>query len=294
MVTFAAFDQEIYENAALLASKLEYQIPSAKLQIVKSGQSNFHGKHNFEKPGNGSDFWQFREYRDGEPTNNVAWRESAKSDKLIIKEFEAARPFRLQFWIDNRKRMAWSSQKELGSKADFALTIGLAIIKYLRTNLEIISPLNGKLNAGHSAINIGVLRECGSRLPHKFARGTAIIIADGLDDLEDLQSIFRNAQKAKCKIFFLIIQDPGEREFDFYGNISFKQSTDDNEIIIEDCQSVAPQFRANYDRHFADIKELCRQNGVDYLQTSTKQPPLDACIAIIKALVQNRAASANL
>ncbi|OWK47010.1 DUF58 domain-containing protein [Fimbriiglobus ruber] len=58
------------------------------------------GVHRLRRPGNGSELLDLREYRPGDPPKMIAWKPSARRDKLIIKEFESDVPVRCVLFVD--------------------------------------------------------------------------------------------------------------------------------------------------------------------------------------------------
>lgn len=281
-------DQNIVETATILANRLENLLNSAKLQFPNSNNQQYVGKHNFTKAGKGSDFWQFREYSEGDSLNKVSWRKSAKTDRLIVKEFETQKPLKLQVWINSHPRMAWSSLPNGPTKGNYAMFVGLAIVKYLAANHEMIAFLNSKVTRISQSNNLAAIREAGANYPQRFSQGCALLICDGLDDLKTYQEVFEHAQKAKCQVILLIVKDKAEREFDFAGQSSFALPGDDREpILIHDCQNVAAGFRANYDNHFAEIERLCARSGFAYLSFDTNVDTIEPCLAIIDLLGQD-------
>jgi uncharacterized protein (DUF58 family) len=66
------------------------------------------GIHRLRKPGTGSELLDLRDYRDGDPPKTIAWKVSARRDKLITKDFETEVPVRCTLFVDasNSVRLA--------------------------------------------------------------------------------------------------------------------------------------------------------------------------------------------
>jgi uncharacterized protein (DUF58 family) len=58
------------------------------------------GLHRMHRPGSGSELLELRDYRPGDPPKMIAWKPSARRDKLITKEFESEVPVRCTLFID--------------------------------------------------------------------------------------------------------------------------------------------------------------------------------------------------
>jgi len=58
------------------------------------------GIHRFRRPGTGSELLDLRDYRPGDPPKMIAWKASARRDRLIIKEYESDVPVRCVLFLD--------------------------------------------------------------------------------------------------------------------------------------------------------------------------------------------------
>jgi uncharacterized protein (DUF58 family) len=58
------------------------------------------GVHRMRRPGSGSELLDLRDYRPGDPPKMIAWKPSARKDKLITKEFETEVPVRCTLLVD--------------------------------------------------------------------------------------------------------------------------------------------------------------------------------------------------
>lgn len=58
------------------------------------------GIHRLRRPGSGSELLDLRDYRPGDPPKMIAWKASARRDRLITKEFENDVPVRCVLFLD--------------------------------------------------------------------------------------------------------------------------------------------------------------------------------------------------
>jgi uncharacterized protein (DUF58 family) len=58
------------------------------------------GIHRLRQPGSGSELLDLRDYRSGDPPKTIAWKVSARRDRLITKEFESEVPVRCTLFLD--------------------------------------------------------------------------------------------------------------------------------------------------------------------------------------------------
>jgi uncharacterized protein (DUF58 family) len=59
------------------------------------------GIHRHRRPGSGSELLDLREYFPGDPPKTIAWKASARRDRLMTKEFESEVPVRCTLFVDN-------------------------------------------------------------------------------------------------------------------------------------------------------------------------------------------------
>jgi uncharacterized protein (DUF58 family) len=74
------------------------------------------GSHRHARPGSGSELLDLRDYLPGDPPKLIAWKASARRDRLMTKEFESEVPLRCTLFIDA------SSGVRLGPVGESALT----------------------------------------------------------------------------------------------------------------------------------------------------------------------------
>ena len=58
------------------------------------------GVHRLKRPGGGSELLDLRDYMPGDPPKMIAWKPSARKDKLFTKEFESEVPVRCTLFVD--------------------------------------------------------------------------------------------------------------------------------------------------------------------------------------------------
>jgi uncharacterized protein (DUF58 family) len=58
------------------------------------------GVHRLKRPGSGSELLDLRDYRPGDPPKMIAWKPSARRDRLITKEYESEVPVRYMLFLD--------------------------------------------------------------------------------------------------------------------------------------------------------------------------------------------------
>ena len=63
-----------------------------------------HGIHRLQRSGLGSELLELREYVPGDPPKAIAWKVSARRDKLMTRQYESEVPVRVQLFVDGSMR----------------------------------------------------------------------------------------------------------------------------------------------------------------------------------------------
>ena len=75
------------------------------------------GVHGRRRVGTGETFWQFRQYQPGDPATRIDWRESAKSQRLYVRETEWEAAQSVCLWRDGSASMDYASSRALPDQA---------------------------------------------------------------------------------------------------------------------------------------------------------------------------------
>ena len=88
------------------------------------------GVHGRRRIGVGETFWQFRQYEYGDRPETIDWRQSAKSDRVFVREMEWEAAQSIWLWRDLSHSMDWRSGANHPTKRERAdlLTLALAAL----------------------------------------------------------------------------------------------------------------------------------------------------------------------
>ena len=78
------------------------------------------GVHGRRRVGQGETFWQFRQYQPGDAATRIDWRESAKSQRLYVRETEWEAAQSVWLWRDASPSMEYASSKAIPTKRERA------------------------------------------------------------------------------------------------------------------------------------------------------------------------------
>src|SRR5205807_7342783 len=80
------------------------------------------------RPGTGSELLDLRDYLPGDPPKTIAWKVSARRDRLITKDFESEVPVRCTLFLDtsNSVRLGPPGKNALARLVEIAATVAQA------------------------------------------------------------------------------------------------------------------------------------------------------------------------
>ncbi len=94
------------------------------------------GLHASRFSGKGEDFWQFKEYRQGDGLSSIDWRKSAATNKILVKQKENETAKTIYFYFDKTKSMNFKSEKKIRNKYQIAVLLTLTLSRIFLKNRE--------------------------------------------------------------------------------------------------------------------------------------------------------------
>ena len=92
-IYWVAYDVD--ESGEVLVYPTVYPVPPP------APQARYHGDTQLNKIGRRGEFFGLREYRDGDDRRSIHWRSSARSNRLLVREYEEEAQQRTTILIDN-------------------------------------------------------------------------------------------------------------------------------------------------------------------------------------------------
>jgi uncharacterized protein (DUF58 family) len=252
------------------------------------------GVHGRRRVGHGETFWQFRQYDSGDTAQRIDWRQSAKSDRVYVRETEWEAAQSVWLWRDGSQSMRWSSSKNRATKLGRADLLMVALASLLARGGEHLALLGQGLSptAARTAIRrlAATLERDGiaaRNLPApeplpRYAR--VVLFGDFLSPLEEVSRAVTDFARRGVRGHLLQILDPAEETLPFSGRVMFAGSENEGEVLFGRVEAVREDYRAAFARHQAGLRDLARGAGWTALSHRTDQPPEAALLALYFAL----------
>ncbi|PJB73254.1 MAG: DUF58 domain-containing protein [Alphaproteobacteria bacterium CG_4_9_14_3_um_filter_47_13] len=247
----------------------------------KAATNILSGEHHQHKPGMGEKFWQYRDYDISDRPQDIDWRQSAKGDRLFVREKEWQTTQTALLWCQHNENMNYHSQDKLPKKQETAIILTLALGILLTRAGEQIAPLDGAALAGRSELSLQklgehILEDPTDSLPTGHLRkipkrSSLFLIGDFLAPLEDIEACFARLAAASENAMVVQILDPAELTLPFSGRIIFEQSDNKAKYPVENAETIRTAYQEKLRRHLDAIKDLCHKYRWNWLLHTTDE-----------------------
>jgi uncharacterized protein (DUF58 family) len=268
----------LHHSAEAAASRL----PPLMVAAERVASTVAQGVHGRRRVGQGETFWQYRPYADGDSAQRIDWRQSAKSDRIFVREteWEAAQTV----WIarDPSASMDYASDPGLPTKRETADLLALAVAVLLVRGGERVAlygsgapPGSGRatllrmarmLSAGE-----GAMPAAGDA--HPVARfGHMVCVGDFLEPRENVADWLRHMAARGVRGQMVHIIDPAEARLPFEGRVRYDGLEGEQPLIIGRTESVRDDYRAFFDARIEALRAFAQQAGWRYERHTTDRP----------------------
>ncbi len=261
------------------------------------------GVHGRRRVGQGETFWQFRQYMPGDAASRIDWRESAKSQRLYIRETEWEAAQSVWLWRDASASMAYSSAGYIAgadwpTKQDRAELLLVALASLLVRGGERLTllgsgmaPLSGRIALSRVVELIGQEGMAKPSLPafEPLPRaGQLVLIGDFLSPLDMVNSALARFAGAGLRGHLLQVVDPAEEDLPFTGRVRFAGIEERDEALISRVESIRDDYTGRFRDHRAGLAAIAGRLGWTFGAHRTDRSPGLALLALYQALAGDR------
>jgi uncharacterized protein (DUF58 family) len=288
------------------AAQAAAALPPLLVAAARVAATVAQGVHGRRRVGQGETFWQFRQYQPGDAATSIDWRESAKSDRLYIRETEWEAAQSVWLWRDPSASMDYTSAGYIAAaawptKRDRAELILVALADLLVRGGERLSLLGSGVApmTGRVAVNRLVQlieRDAGADgaaaslpafepLPRS---GQLVLIGDFLAPLDAINAAVTRFAGAGLRGHLLQVADPAEEDLPFAGRVRFAGVEEPDEVVISRVETVREDYALRFRRHREGLADIARSVGWTLGYHRTDRPPHLALLALHAALSADR------
>ena len=261
------------------------------------------GVHGRRRVGQGETFWQFRQYAPGDAAARIDWRESAKSQRLYVRETEWEAAQSVWLWRDASASMGYTSAHyfpgaEWPTKRDRAELLLLALASLLVRGGERftllgsgMAPTSGRVALSRVAEMIGREQPEAASLPGfeplpRYAQ--LVLIGDFLSPLDAINTSVARFAAAGLKGHLLQVVDPAEEDLPFDGRVHFEGVEERDHVVIGRVESIREDYSRRFKRHRDGLVAITSALGWSLGFHRTDHPPHLALLALYAVLSGDR------
>lgn len=278
------------------AEALSSTLPPLLVEAERVAATIAQGIHGRRRVGQGDSFWQYRAYQPDDPAALVDWRQSARSDKLFVRQTEWEAAQTVWLWRDASPSMNYHSTTTLPRKRDRASLILLALAVLLTRGGEHIALLGGALPPGGGRASLIRLaaafdasRQSGASHPPPSAvsrYGHVILAGDFFAPLEDIEASVRQLVGQGGHGVMVQVCDPAEESFPFRGRVRFRGPEGEGETIVRRAEDLQQAYTARLQAHTEGLRAIAEAAGWLFVTHRTDQPPQAVLLALYAAFSQ--------
>lgn len=237
--------------------------------------TNLRGQHTERKGGSGHDFWQYRDFQSGDHARAIDWKQSGKSDRLLIRQKEQETQQKTVIWLQNDAAMHFGDPEKYDTGAIITLVMAMLCARHH-------DPL--KLSgAGVLSIDAltSVLGDAAFAPNNNDLSGEEIfLIGDFLAPAAEILAAFSSIPGER-RVHLVQILAGVELDLPFAGRVIFEApSLPDKEEVLN-VADLRQAYQEKLHRHLASIETLARQQNWSY---SLIRSGDDLLIPLIKIL----------
>ena len=260
-------------------------IPGTYAHTKRAAPHTLSGDHRQRRAGGGERFWQFREYETGDSPQSIDWRQSAKRERLYVRQQEWQTPQRSLFWVDDNPGMAFTSNaRHYPPKGDYARIIALGLGMLLTRNGEHVGAMLPGVTAGHSTATLERLAEhfttqlagsdfhamtaalAAQKLPR---HASPVLLSDFLQDPTLLGEALDSMAERTGPGMLVQVLDRAEYSLPYRGRIVFEGIEADSRFHLPETGDIAEAYRARIESHCREVAQAAQARGWLYLALST-------------------------
>ena len=271
------------------AEALGAALPPLVVQAERVAATVMQGVHGRRRPGQGDAFWQFRPYLPGDAAARVDWRQSAKSDRLFVRETEWEAAQTVALWCQGGPGMEWRSHRDLPAKRVRAELLLLALASLLFRGGERVRLFGlpraftgrGALNALAQSLPRQAAEADDGRIP-RHAR--VVLFGDFLAPLEQTRNRVAALAARSIRGHLVQVLDPAEETLPFTGRVRFEGPGSLDHALVPRVEGVRALYEERLARHRDGLRALAAASGWSFATHRTDHPPEAALLALHRRL----------
>jgi uncharacterized protein (DUF58 family) len=287
-------------------------LPPLLLEADRVAETVRQGLHGRRRAGAGETFWQFRDFQHHDSSLHIDWRQSAKSDRLFVRdaEWEAAQTAYL--WADRSASMVFRSSRNLTTKRTRAMLLLLALGSLLTRSDERVALLSRIDSTRPASGRAGLINLANALVPgddeaepdrspdnpygnlppiQPLPRHSQTIwFGDFLSPLEDIAAAIAPLVNGGIRGHLVQVLDPAEESLPYQGRTRFRDLENDDRLLVPRVESIREIYAEKLESHRQGLAALTRNAGWTLTHHRTDQTPEHTLLTLFGNLSARREA----
>ncbi len=272
-------------------------LPRLVLDARRIAGNVIHGLHGRRRAGAGENFWQYRRFMSGEPSNKIDWRRSGRDDHLYVREREWEAAHTVWLWPDRSASMAFASRGVRDSKLERALIVTLALAELLVEGGERVG-IPGLMNPSSNRniidrIAEAILHDRAERasLPPSFvpsALSEMVILSDFWSPVTEIHALLAALSASSAHGVLLQVVDPAEEAFPYAGRVEFVEPEAGTTVTAGRAEAWAQDYTARLALHRDQIRAETARLGWSFMTHTTSRSAAELLLMLHGNLTASR------
>ncbi len=287
------FLQNLFKTSDKIANLLPSLLADSSLLL----KNILIGLHSTRFAGKGENFWQFKEYNQGENINNIDWRKSASSNKLLIKQNEKEIAKTIYLFFDKSLSMNYRSDIVKYNKLFYAALLTLTLCKLFCKNKEevfVFNTENKPINCSNNLNNFNenflknIKEHSFPDLSYFKEQSLCIFFSDFLYDNTDLKEILKKLKNRKILGHLIHVLDPMEKDLSLNFNTLLKDMETNDTLILDKSTNLVNSYKKKLSNLQSELREICIKSGWKYSIFYTNDDITKFLLNLSKAISLNK------
>ncbi len=272
------------------------KISRLELRARRAVEGFLSGLHKSPYKGFSVEFADYRAYAPGDDLRHLDWRAYAKTDRLVLKEYEVETNLRTHIVLDCSGSMAYPEHEgtDRMTKWDYAATLAASFAYLLHRQQDGVGltlfdhAIRRQLPVSSSRAALVGFVQClqdtqpNDRTDTKIVfqhladqmprRGLVVLISDLLTSFDDVANGLQRFRFSQHDVLVLHVLDHDELEFPFTDQTLFEGMEDSDLEIRTDPQALRRSYLDAVQGFVSRMRGACLNHGIDYALLSTADP----------------------
>jgi uncharacterized protein (DUF58 family) len=268
------------------------QLRRLEILASKVARGQLHGEREMKRAGPGSGFREHRQYQSGDSLRQVDWNVYARTDDLVVKEFDAEEALDLVLLQDRSASMRGAAAT---TAAKVIAALGAVALHQLdrvvwvpiggtrpgdtfagkNRQAELIGAVEGDATGGSDIL--GALR---AHLSRTSRGGLAFVVSDFFDPLGATRGLsYLLARRYHVRV--IEIEDPDALRDPPLGRTLLVDRETGETLKIDITEEMLEDYRHAREQRAAGLRAFCKRSGAGFLRVRADQPFFEIVRTII-------------